>query len=251
VAINYSGVSNRSLLGRLVRLPLKLIPPSARMRIRQGPLKGRRWIAGSHTHGCWLGSYELDKQQLFTRHCKAGMVVLDIGANVGFYTLLASHLVGPTGQVVAFEPVPRNLHYLREHVRINALSNTRVYPVAVGETAGEITFDDSTGSATGRISAQGRLKVPLVTVDDLVGKGEVPPPDLMKIDVEGAEAMVLKGAARTIATAAARGRRPIIFLATHGPAVHAECLTLLRGLGYSVAPTDHRDVDTTDELLCV
>lgn len=251
MAVNYSGVSNRSLLGRLVRLPLKLIPASAKMQIRQGPLKGRLWIAGSHTHGCWLGSYELDKQMLFAKHCKPGMVVLDIGANVGFYSLLAAHLVGSTGKVEAFEPVPRNLRYLREHVRINTLENTRVHAVAVGEAPGEITFDDTTGSATGKISARGRLKVPLVSVDALLGQGTIKTPDLMKIDVEGAEAMVLRGAARTIAEAAARGRRPIIFLATHGPEVHAECLTILRGLGYAVSSTDGRDVEATDEMLCI
>jgi FkbM family methyltransferase len=249
MAIDYSGVSNRSLLGRLVRLPLKLVPQSAKMRIRQGPLKGKRWIAGSHTHGCWLGSYEMDKQVLFSKHVGTGDKVLDIGANVGFYTLLSSHLVGPTGRVVAFEPVPRNLRYLHDHIHVNRLENVEVIEAAVGEKAGEIAFDDSSGSATGKISTTGRLRVPLVTVDELVAKGAVPAPTVLKIGVEGAEGMVLRGARRSL-TAPPGGRRPIIFLATHGPAVHAECLALLREMGYVIASTNRQNVEQTDELLC-
>lgn len=246
-AVNFSGIDNRGLLGRLARFPLRLIPASARMPVLQGPLKGRRWIAGSHTHGCWLGSYEADKQALFVREVAPGDVVFDIGANVGFYTLLASTIVGPAGKVVAFEPVPRNLRFLRDHVSINRLANATVIEAAVAETPGETTFDDTIGSAQGRISGQGRLKVRLVSVDDLVSRGELPRPTVLKIDVEGAEAGVLRGCARTIAA----GKRPKIFLATHGPAVHAECLALLRSMGYQVASMNDKPVESTDEVLAV
>lgn len=249
MAIDYSAVNNRSIMGRLVRWPLKLVPKGAKMRIRQGPLKGKRWIAGSHTHGCWLGSYEMDKQQLFAQHVKPGDVVLDIGANVGFYTLLSSELVGSGGKVVAFEPVPRNLKFLHEHIKVNALGNVEVIEAAVGEAPGEITFDDTSGSATGKISTSGRLKVPLVSVDDLLAKGRIRRPTVLKIDVEGAEAMVLRGARGALGPGPSGGR-PTIFLATHGAAVHAECLKLLRELGYTLASTNGKPVEETDELLC-
>lgn len=62
--------------------------------VLQGSLRGRKWIVGSSNHGCWLGSYEWKKQRLFTRTVSSGDVVFDIGAHVGFYTLLASVLVG-------------------------------------------------------------------------------------------------------------------------------------------------------------
>src|SRR5438128_664952 len=109
--MNLSRLSNNGLLGKALRLPLRLIPSQARMRVLQGGLKGKTWIAGSCTHGCWLGTYEFEKQILFQQVVTEGSVLYDLGANVGFYTLLASSLVGSRGHVYAFEPVPNNLRY--------------------------------------------------------------------------------------------------------------------------------------------
>ncbi len=92
--INFSGISNSKLAGRAMRLPLQLIPDSAVVRILQGPLRGKRWIAGSSNHGCWLGSYEAAKQRKIIEFVRPGMVCWDVGANVGFYTLLFAELVG-------------------------------------------------------------------------------------------------------------------------------------------------------------
>ena len=91
--MNVSAIANRSVAGRLLRLPLALIPAVLPMPVLQGPLRGYWWITGSSNHGCWLGSYEYDKQRLFARMIRAGDVVFDIGANVGFYTLLAASRV--------------------------------------------------------------------------------------------------------------------------------------------------------------
>ncbi len=77
------------------------------MHVVQGPLRGKRWIAGSSNHGCWLGSYELAKQRKVIELVRPGMVCWDVGAHVGFYTLLFAELVGPLGRVFAFEPLPR------------------------------------------------------------------------------------------------------------------------------------------------
>src|SRR5947208_793716 len=99
----------RRLLAKLVRLPLRLIPSQSIVRIRSGDLRGWRWIVGSSTNGCWLGTYESHMQRLFREHIGPGSTVFDIGANVGFFTLLASKLAGEAGRVYAFEPLPRNL----------------------------------------------------------------------------------------------------------------------------------------------
>ncbi len=243
--IDFSGVPRSSLRGRLARLPLRLIPRGARVPILQGPMKGKRWIAGSHVHGCWLGSYELDKQKLFVSRVRPGQVVMDIGANVGFYTLLSSQLVGEKGRVVAFEPLPRNIAFLREHLRINRVQNATLIEAAVSERSGEATFQEGGSGAMGRISSGGGVRVKLVSVDELVERGEAPRPDVMKIDVEGAEAMVLRGAARTIAG----GARPLIFLATHGAPVHRECCDLLRSWGYRLSSMSDKSLEETDEVL--
>ena len=117
----------------------------------QGPAKGKKWIAGASTHGCWLGSYEAEKQAHFVNLARRGGVVYDVGANVGFYTVLSSVLVGDEGAVYAFEPVPRNLGYLRRHVEMNGLGNVRVMDVAMGEAEGVVTFSLASNASMGHV----------------------------------------------------------------------------------------------------
>ncbi len=246
MAVNISAISRGSLLGRLARLPLKAIPKSAVFRIWQGPLKGRKWIVGSSIHGCWLGTYEYDKQQRFTSTLKPGMAVYDIGANVGFYSLLSSVLVGPSGRVLAFEPLPRNISFLRRHVELNHLSNVSIIERALSDREGTITFEEAASHTMGKIGSGsgGGLQVAMTTVDLLRQHDGAPAPSLMKIDVEGAELMVLKGAERTL-----RECRPVLFLATHGPEVHRDCCAFLRALGYRLSPLSGASVESTDEVL--
>jgi len=86
--MNWLRISDKSLFGKVLRFPLRLLPAQTRMPIMQGRLKGKRWIVGSSNHGCWLGSYEFDKQHLFERTITQGSIVFDLGGHVGFYTLL-------------------------------------------------------------------------------------------------------------------------------------------------------------------
>src|SRR5687767_8704385 len=118
-----------SFLGRVVRFPLRLVPRDAVLRVLSGPLRGRRWIAGAATHGCWLGTYERFVQRIFVEHVRPGGVVYDVGANAGFFTLLASKLAGSSGRVYAFEPMERNLHYIRKHLQMNRVENVEVFPI--------------------------------------------------------------------------------------------------------------------------
>ena len=242
--MNFSSISNNNVVGRLLRQPLRLIPDRTPMLILQGRLRGKRWLAGSHTHGCWLGSYENEKQKLFESAVKEGDVVFDIGANVGFYTMLASVLVGPSGRVHAFEPVPRNIRFLNDHLRLNRMSNVEVIEAAVSDESGETCLDDSPGSAMGYVSAVGTLKVKAVAIDDLVAQGAIAPPDCVKIDVEGGEVLVLSGAKSVLEKC-----HPKIFLATHGPEVHRQSCDFLQSLGYQLEAIGSRTVRETDELI--
>ncbi len=215
--------------GRLARLSLRCIPSGAAMPILGGRLRGKRWIVGSATHGAWLGSYELEMRRLFETTVTPGSVVFDVGAHVGLYTLLASVLVGPAGTVVAFESLPRNLRYLREHLRINRISNVEVIEAAVSARTGTTLFAEGPDSFSGRIAEDGALRVPQVSLDDVIARGEIPAPDYIKIDVEGAERLVLEGARTTLAAA-----HPTLFLSAHGPDLRRECAEVLRGLGYDL-----------------
>jgi len=165
-----------------------------------------------------------------------GHVVYDIGANVGFYTLLAAHLVGRAGSVVAFEPAARNVGYLRRHVELNAFTNVRVLEVAVSDRVGTAVFQTGPTFSEGRLVegdslGPGQCRIELVALDDLLADGDVPLPHMLKIDVEGAEYAVLCGAVNLLE----RGR-PEILLSTHSTAVRNECVQLLTQLGYYVRP---------------
>ncbi len=244
--MNFSGISNRSLLGKMLRMPLRMIPPNMRLPILQGPLRGRWWIAGSSTNGCWLGSYEYAKQRLLGELLSAGDCVFDIGANVGYYTLLASGKVGPAGRVIAFEPLPGNLRLLRRHLQLNDAHNVTVIDAAVGDADGTAHFAPHVCNSMGSLSDSGSIAVDIVSLDTLVDSGRVPIPSVMKIDVEGAELRVLRGAARLIERA-----RPIILLATHGTSLHRECCAILHAAGYTLEPiADHvASIEETDEII--
>jgi FkbM family methyltransferase len=242
--INFSGISNSVLFGRALRLPLRLVPKEAEVRILQGPLQGKRWIAGSSNHGCWLGSYEAEKQRKIIEFIRPGMVCWDVGANVGFYTLLFAELVSGGGRVFAFEPFRPNVELLRRHVEMNRYQNVRIFPCALGGFDGEAKFDPGSGASMGHIATGGLLKVPCSRADTLLTAGEVEAPDVIKIDVEGAEAELLCGARELL-----RIRRPIIFLATHGDSVHARCLDLLGAAGYQVTAIGGGDPKGSDELI--
>lgn len=242
--MNFSAIPYRTLYGKALRFSLRFVPPNMKIPILQGKLKGKKWIAGSSNHGCWLGSYEYEKRVAFETAVTEGSVVFDIGAHVGFYTLLASVLVGPSGKVFAFEPAPRNLFYLKEHLRLNRITNVAVIEAAVSDSAGVVSFDEGSDSSTGHISTEGQLKVRSVSLDELVSQGEVRIPHYIKIDVEGAEKLVLFGARSILAEA-----HPTLFLATHGRDIHQQCCEFLESLGYSLRPIVGNKVEETNEIL--
>jgi hypothetical protein len=91
--------SGQTLAGKIIRYPLSLIPKNTTLKILSGINKGSLWKVGSSTHGCWLGTYEHDKQKVIRQYVKESDKVLDIGANAGFYALEFSRLTGSEGKV--------------------------------------------------------------------------------------------------------------------------------------------------------
>jgi FkbM family methyltransferase len=221
-----------SVIGRVVRLPLRMIAKDRPLRVLAGPLRGARWMPGSATHGCWLGTYERRALRVFADLVTPGDAVFDVGANVGLYTLLAARLTGTAGKVFAFEPLPRNVDFLRWHVDANGLANVRILQAAVAERSGSAHFTHGGGPSTGSLALQASpldLPIDLVCIDDLVVGGELPAPRVVKIDVEGAESRVLEGGRRTFAE-----HRPKVVLAGHGWQHSTLCSRLLESFGYSV-----------------
>ena len=157
--INFSGISRNSLIGRLLRRALRIIPRGTIVPILQGGLRGKRWIIGSSNEGCSLGSYEFHKRRIFERTIRPGSAVFDIGAHVGFYTLLSSVIVGPGGRVFAFEPLTVNFEYLRRHLELNSVTNATGLPVGVWRTGGVTRFRQGNSSLTGRFAMDGDVEV--------------------------------------------------------------------------------------------
>lgn len=173
--------------------------------------------------------------------CRAGDTVIDVGANLGEWTLGAALAVGPSGRVLAFEPVPHVAEALARSVAINRFRWASVVAKACADRAGEIDFsverENTGGSRPGTIpSDAGRtfehIRVSAVTLDSVVAAERLARVDVIKIDVEGFEGVVLRGAVETL------GRfKPALFLETghESREQRAALADLCRGLGYRIA----------------
>jgi FkbM family methyltransferase len=224
-------LSSGTLLGKILRLPLSLIPSRAEVRILRGPLRGKKWIKGSGPNAYWFGTYEVDRLRALANAVSSGAVVYDVGANVGIYSLLASLRAGPSGMVYAFEPLERNLLYLRRHLTLNKVENCVVLEVAVCNREGTRSFSAASWSSSmAHLSTDGETSVPSTSLDNCVyGERRFRPPDILKIDVEGAEMEVLEGASRVLTEF-----HPTIFLEIHGTQLHADCRAFLLEKGYHI-----------------
>ena len=243
--INISKSDFRTPIGKLLRLPLKLIPGKTVLPILQGPLKGKKWIKGSSINGCWLGTYELDKQVLFSKYIKSGMTVFDVGANVGYYSLLASLLTGKEGKVFSFEPLPENISYLKKHLELNKLKNVKVIDRAVNDKISKLRFTFGDNRSAGHISNEGEIEIETTSLDEFIKAGNALP-DLIKMDIEGAEYEALIGAKVLL-----KRKKPVIFLATHSNELRAKCLKLLIEFGYTISAIDNKTLEESDEFVCV
>ena len=216
------------------------------MPIFQGRLRTKKWVVGSSTHGCWLGSYEFRLQKLFGNIIRPGSVVYDIGAHVGFYTLLASEIVGNRGTVLAFEPVTKNLRYIYEHLRLNNVVNACVIEAAVSDDCRSTTFATGPNSYMGQLSSDGEIEVKTVSLDKLRQSNEFPQPAYLKIDIEGAEYRALVGAKDVLSEC-----RPVVFLSIHSPGLLYQCLQYLDSLEYKIFGTGDNGSAFEEELLAV
>jgi FkbM family methyltransferase len=141
-------------------------------------------------------------QGLMDTAIRPGATVVDVGANVGYNTVYASGRVGPTGRVVAIEPAADNIGVLRENIAANGLDNVVVRPVAAGRShevrelflRGETSAVNSLFPESVYAAVTGVERVRVAPLDDLVDVD----PDLVKIDVEGAELDVLAGMTRLL-----------------------------------------------------
>jgi FkbM family methyltransferase len=203
-----------------------------------GVLKGFRMRVDWQLHRSFAyGSWEPEVVQSIQDHVHSGMRVLDIGAQSGFYSLLLSRLVGPAGMVFAFEPLPANFRVLEENLRLNGIQNVMIRQEAVSDFSGNISFEfprEEVSLIAGPLLESdnlGAFQVPAISLDDFVRQtGQ--PIQFIKMDVEGAETAVLRGAVQTL-----KAFRPAMVVELHHDhpqdGLHP-AITLLEQLGYQI-----------------
>jgi FkbM family methyltransferase len=212
----------------IARAVARWLPRGLPLPIVRGPLRGARWITGAAA-GAGGGA------SIFVNLCEPEQlaraaslvtetsVCFDIGANAGLYTLLWARRAR---RVYAFEPAPRNVAMLYRTLALNRVTNVTILPWAVSATDGVAAFAEGDNVAVGRLDDFGSQPAATVTLDTFVATFRVVP-TVIKIDVEGAEADVLRGAATVLAK-----HRPALLLSTHSRALTRTCLTALHAIGY-------------------
>ena len=229
-----SAIMTVPMLQRLVRFAY---PYAAVRQVLRGPARGLRFVVAPGMGLNYAWGTEAAAPRCFARWIRTGMTVYDVGANKGQMALLFARLVGPQGRVVALEPVPDEFASLCQNVELNDLRQVRAIPAAAAATAGNLPFTYSADRPT-----QGKLRdvettyanpgarvlhVRTIALDDVAA--EEPMPDVIKIDVEGAAAAVLRGAKRIL-----EGARPGIYIELHGPEEQAGLRDELQSKGYTL-----------------
>jgi FkbM family methyltransferase len=179
-------------------------------------LAASRFLVGRWEKGPWLrisgasgfewsvlDGCEKERQTLATlkRLLAPGMVVFDVGANVGYFSLVAGLKVGPTGAVHAFEPTPGLSARIRENAALNGIANITVNSVAISDHDGAAFLslqEDSEGNSLVRNGTSRAVSVPCLTLDSYMVVTGLARVDVMKIDCEGSEARVIRGASRLL-----------------------------------------------------
>lgn len=178
-------------------------------------------MVGAGIHGCWLGTYEREKLRHLAHFVRPGATIFDVGAHAGYYTLTFARLVGPEGKVFAFEPNPVNLANLRRHLLVNGISNVVVIEGAVSDQVGVTKFAQTSDAYQGKMATNG-IEVRTIRLSDYGA------PDILKMDIEGAEGLALAGASQILA-----GQKTRLFISLHG-ITDRQCLEELNRHGYEV-----------------
>jgi FkbM family methyltransferase len=214
--------------------------------IAHGPGKGLRFNPGGANPGYVLGTTEPGVQQALVDLLEPGMTFYDVGANMGFFSVIAARRVGPGGRVRSFEPVPGSARTLRHNAALNAAENIDVVEAAVGAHPGRAALAVTAESVQAHLAeidthvpAVETIEVEVTSIDAEVAAGR-PAPDLVKIDVEGAELTVLEGMLTTLEEHA-----PFVICELHG--TNAEVCDFFEQLDYQLDSLEEvADVRTFD-----
>jgi FkbM family methyltransferase len=201
--------------------------------IRRGEASGLSLYADAQSLSWITGKVEPEVQRALRQGLRPGSVFFDIGASVGFFTVLGAQLVGDSGSVVAFEPEPASFAAVQRNVRLNDLRSVLLLQKAISSAPGEGVLDAQNPATahlvSGSLTPSGKpVTVEVTSVDAFVAEHPELVPGVVKADVEGHEAAVLRGMTRTLDE-----HRPIVIVELHETG--RGYLSILEGAGYALS----------------
>jgi len=208
----------------LIRATLNIAAPVGLVEteVASGELAGLRFLLDMQSEkDYWLGTYEPYLQAAVREYVEPGMVAYDVGANIGFISMLLARVVGPGGRVFAFEALPINLERMNHNIMLNHLAERiSVVPSAVTDNSDPVHFMVHLSSSMGKtVDSTGRddqvypqqITVSGVSLDEFVFERDHPAPDVIKMDIEGGEVRAFAGMKRILSEI-----HPILFVELHG-----------------------------------
>ncbi|GAB4580853.1 MAG: hypothetical protein Fur0022_35960 [Anaerolineales bacterium] len=186
----------------------------------------------------WLGNYETQLENAIRRWVQPGRLVYDVGANIGYISLLFAQILGKTGQVFAFEALPANVERLKTNIALNHLqAQIKVIHSAIVDTPASVPFLVHPSNGMGKVAGSAGRKehyleqilVPGTSLDHFVYDLGNPPPQVVKMDIEGGETLALPGMRRLLTEI-----HPLIFLELHGESAAQTAWNTLTQAGYTL-----------------
>ena len=175
------------------------------------------------------GTYEPYMQNAFAKYIRPGFIVYDVGAHAGYHSLLCGLLVGPAGRVFAFEPHPHNRQSIQRQLDLNPGINVTLMTYALSDTCSSVHLNSTQGPSQAYLSDDGNIAVEAKSIDYMVENESLPPPDVIKLDVEGHEEQVLRGALRTM-----KSYKPIVLCDYNDNQTFTMVTEVMGPLGYQI-----------------
>ena len=236
-------------LAKLLRKTLNKAAPEglSRVKVAAGDLADTRLYLNLQTEkDYWLGTYEPELQKAVRDWGKPGMVAYDIGANIGYISLLLAKAVGETGHVYSFEALPTNIERLRQNLILSGQTeNITVIHAAVTNHNDEVEFLVHSSTSMGKVagstgrtdaSYQASIMVPGIAMDDYIHEKDPRHPDIIKLDIEGGEVLAIEAMHETL-----RLYHPLLLIELHGPESARAVGSVLLENNYEITRMDHPD----------
>ena len=243
---------------RVLRGGLNLAAPVglSEVPIAAGDLAGMQMLLDLKSEkDYWLGTYELELQAAITDLVVPGQVIYDIGASIGFMSLLFAMKTGLNGHVYAFEALPANIERLTDNIELNSFQErVTIVKAAVQASSGKTDFYPGPSSAMGKVAGsagrsaieyQPSIQVEGVAIDEFIYTSGNPIPEIVKIDIEGGEILALPGMRRLL-----HRNHPILLVELHGPEAAHTTWEMLNYEGYRICrmTSDYPQVHSLQDL---